>query len=101
MRSLTNVKIIDLSQDFGLAAKVPTVARDNREFVYGLPELNRERIRSAHKYCQSGLFCHAIQLGLLPLAKAGLLKMYILPASQVPPVPDKVFRHFAFQLEGK
>ena len=42
-------------------------------FVYGLPELNRETIRTAHAIANPGCFATAIQLGLLPLAKAGLL----------------------------
>ncbi len=42
-------------------------------FVYGLPELNREEIRSAHAIANPGCFATAIQLGLLPLAQAGVL----------------------------
>lgn len=58
------VKIIDLAQDF----------RDESEgFVYGLPELNRERIRRAERVANPGCFATAIQLALLPLAAAGLL----------------------------
>lgn len=57
-----NVKIIDLSTDF----------RDESEgFVYGLPELNRERIRTAARIANPGCFATAIQLALLPLAHAG------------------------------
>jgi N-acetyl-gamma-glutamyl-phosphate reductase len=64
------IKIIDLSQDFrlGQSAKV-----DGRHFVYGLPELNKQQIRSADNIANPGCFATAIQLGLLPLAKAGLL----------------------------
>ena len=59
------VKIIDLAQDF----------RDESEgFVYGLPELNRERIRRAERVANPGCFATAIQLALLPLAAAGLLQ---------------------------
>ena len=58
------VKIIDLAQDF----------RDEAcGFVYGLPELNRERIRRAERVANPGCFATAIQLALLPLAAAGLL----------------------------
>ena len=58
------VRIIDLAQDF----------RDESEgFVYGLPELNRERIRRACRVANPGCFATAIQLALLPLAAAGLL----------------------------
>ena len=63
-------KIIDLSQDFRLLNKATT---GNRTFVYGLPELNKEAIRSAKNIANPGCFATAIQLGLLPLAKAGLL----------------------------
>ncbi|HEV3325233.1 MAG TPA: N-acetyl-gamma-glutamyl-phosphate reductase [Puia sp.] len=63
---LEGVIIIDLSQDFRLRS-------EGNPFVYGLPELNREAIRSAHAIANPGCFATAIQLGLLPLAKAGLL----------------------------
>jgi len=66
-----SVKIIDLSQDFRLAHNATF---GNRNFVYGLPELNRERIRSADSIANPGCFATALQLGLLPLAKAGLLQ---------------------------
>lgn len=64
------VKIIDLSQDFRLT---PTSMFGNRNFVYGLPELNGEAIRTAHNIANPGCFATAIQLALLPLAKAGIL----------------------------
>ena len=58
------VRIIDLAQDF----------RDESEgFVYGLPELNRERIRRACRGANPGCFATASQLALQPLAAAGLL----------------------------
>jgi N-acetyl-gamma-glutamyl-phosphate reductase len=41
--------------------------------VYGLPEQNRERIRGARALASPGCFATAIELGLLPLARAGLL----------------------------
>lgn len=65
------IKVIDLSQDFRL--KENSII-DNREFVYGLPELNRELIKPANNIANPGCFATAIQLGLLPLAKAGLLR---------------------------
>jgi N-acetyl-gamma-glutamyl-phosphate reductase, common form len=65
-----NIKIIDLSQDFRLE---PTATIGNRRFVYGLPELNKEAIKSAQNIANPGCFATGIQLGLLPLAKAGLL----------------------------
>jgi LysW-gamma-L-alpha-aminoadipyl-6-phosphate/LysW-L-glutamyl-5-phosphate reductase len=43
-------------------------------FVYGLPELNREQIRAARWVASPGCFATAIELGLLPLAAAGLLQ---------------------------
>lgn len=43
-------------------------------FVYGLPELNRERIRGARYLASPGCFATTIELGLLPLARAGLLR---------------------------
>jgi N-acetyl-gamma-glutamyl-phosphate reductase (EC 1.2.1.38) len=65
-----SIKIIDLSQDFRLKENASI---GNREFVYGLPELNKEAIRSANNIANPGCFATCIQLGLLPLAKAGLL----------------------------
>lgn len=65
------VKIIDLTNDFRLEAESSI---GNRQFIYGLPELNREKIKLAHSVANPGCFATAIQLGLLPLAKAGLLK---------------------------
>ncbi len=64
------IKIIDLANDFRLAAQSTS---GNRKFVYGLPELNREQIKTAQNIANPGCFATAIQLGLLPLAKAGLL----------------------------
>ena len=61
------LRIIDLSQDFRLAAQA-------RDFVYGLPELNRPAIQSAKKIANPGCFATAIQLSLLPLAQAGMLQ---------------------------
>lgn len=46
---------------------------DEHNFVYGLPELNRNAIRNAQFIANPGCFATAIQLGLLPLAKAGLI----------------------------
>lgn len=70
----SNVGIIDLSQDFRLKN---TARTGDREFVYGLPEFNRDAIRSAKNIANPGCFATSIQLGLLPLAKAGVLgKVY-------------------------
>ncbi len=65
-----SIKIIDLSQDFRLNANKKST---DREFVYGLPELNYHSIQTAQNIANPGCFATAIQLGLLPLAKAGLL----------------------------
>ena len=65
-----SVRIIDLSQDFRLAA---TSSIGERQFVYGLPELNRDRIRQARNIANPGCFATCLQLGILPLAGAGLL----------------------------
>jgi N-acetyl-gamma-glutamyl-phosphate reductase len=61
-------KIIDLGNDFRLGEKA-----GEREFVYGLPEFQREKIRQAKNIANPGCFATTIQLGLLPLANAGLL----------------------------
>lgn len=63
-----HVKVIDLSQDFRLGETVK-----ERVFVYGLPEMQREQIKTAQNIANPGCFATGIQLGLLPLAKAGLL----------------------------
>lgn len=60
------VKIIDLSRDFRLKFA-------ENSFVYGLPELNKSRIKAANKVANCGCFATAIQLALLPLAKHHLL----------------------------
>jgi len=65
------IKIIDLSQDFRLSHNAQHTTRN---FIYGLPELNRDRIRSAHNIANPGCFATCIQLGLLPLASKGLLQ---------------------------
>lgn len=65
------IKVIDLTNDFRLTNNRQ---QGNRNFVYGLPELNREKIKLASSIANPGCFATTIQLGLLPLAKAGLLK---------------------------
>ncbi len=62
-----NVKIIDLSTDY---RKEST----EHDFVYGLPELNKERIQKASRIANPGCFATAIQLAILPLAANNLLK---------------------------
>ena len=58
------VRVVDLSQDFRLR-------RPDHAFVYGLPELRRDAIRTATRVANPGCFATAIQLALLPLAAAG------------------------------
>ena len=62
----SKVKIIDLAQDFRLAAP-------GNDYVYGLPEINRERIATAQHVANPGCFATCIQLGLLPAAKMHLI----------------------------
>ena len=66
----SNVKIIDLSQDFRLKENATFL---DRNFVYGLPELNKPSIQKAQNIANPGCFATAIQLSLLPLANAGCL----------------------------
>ncbi|MFD1553510.1 N-acetyl-gamma-glutamyl-phosphate reductase [Putridiphycobacter roseus] len=62
--------IIDMSNDFRLDKDANFQGKD---FVYGLVELNQSKIKKAKYIANPGCFATAIQLGLLPLAKAGLL----------------------------
>lgn len=61
-----HLKIIDLSTDYRHKAV-------GNKFVYGLPELNKEEIKQSFYVANPGCFATAIQLGLLPLAKANKL----------------------------
>ena len=65
-----NTKIIDLSNDFRL--NEDAVFQD-KVFVYGLPESQKEAIKEAQNIANPGCFATAIQLALLPLASAGLI----------------------------
>ena len=65
-----STKIIDLSNDFRLQADAQFMGR---EFVYGLPELNKSKIKKASNIANPGCFATAIQLALMPLAANGLL----------------------------
>ncbi len=64
-------KIVDLSNDFRLDENANF---QGREFIYGLPELNKEAIKSANSIANPGCFATAIQLAILPLANNQLLK---------------------------
>ncbi|MFD2244873.1 N-acetyl-gamma-glutamyl-phosphate reductase [Pontibacter ruber] len=72
---LAATKIIDLSQDFrwNEGTNTATVEVDGRSFVYGLPELQRERIKGAQHIANPGCFATGIQLALLPLAQQNIL----------------------------
>jgi N-acetyl-gamma-glutamyl-phosphate reductase len=65
-----SIKIVDLSQDFRLNQNSKYKGQN---FIYGLPELNREAIRTAQNVANPGCFATCIQLALLPLASKGLL----------------------------
>ncbi|MEZ4382055.1 MAG: N-acetyl-gamma-glutamyl-phosphate reductase [Nannocystaceae bacterium] len=78
-----DARIIDLSGDYRLRdaaayARFYGGAHPHPEklgsFVYGLPELNREAIRGSRRVASPGCFATTIALGLLPIAKAGLLR---------------------------
>ncbi len=79
----TGAKVVDLSGDFRLkSVRLPTKAYYGGKHpspglleraVYGLPELNREAIKKATLVASPGCFATTIELGLLPLAKKGLL----------------------------
>lgn len=65
-----SLKIIDLSTDYRHKS-------EGNKFIYGLPELNKTEIKKASYIANPGCFATAIQLALLPLAKAGLLNSEI------------------------
>lgn len=66
----SHLKIIDLSTDY-------RHKREGNDFIYGLPELNKEAIKKSSKVANPGCFATAIQLALLPLASKGLIKSEI------------------------
>ena len=61
-----SVKIIDLAQDFRIAA-------ENHDFIYGLPETHRSQIRSANHLANPGCFATCIQLAMLPALNTGII----------------------------
>src|SRR5690554_3699469 len=65
-----HIRIIDLSQDFRLSANSNFQGRD---FIYGLPELQRDKIKNARNIANAGCFATTIELALLPLASKGLI----------------------------
>lgn len=81
--ALPDVKVVDMSGDFRLKDvavyerwyKHTHPCPDRlKDFVYGLPELNRELIRKARFVASPGCFATTVELALLPLAKAGVLE---------------------------
>lgn len=76
------VRVIDLSADFRIKDVAlwerwygqPHTCPDLVELaVYGLPELNREAIKSAQLIAAAGCYPTSVQLGLMPLLKAGVV----------------------------
>ncbi|WP_036878820.1 N-acetyl-gamma-glutamyl-phosphate reductase [Xylanibacter oryzae] len=62
-----NIKIIDMAQDFRLEA-------EDNDYVYGLPEINKDKIAKAQHIANPGCFATCIQLGLLPAANMELIR---------------------------
>jgi N-acetyl-gamma-glutamyl-phosphate reductase len=82
----SGVRVVDMSGDFRLRdaaayERYYGAAHPHPEalgtFVYGLPELNREAIRGARAVASPGCFATTIELGLLPLARAGMLSAVV------------------------
>ncbi len=67
----SDTKIIDLSNDFRLTADKNFTGK---KFIYGLPELQKEQIKSAKYIANPGCFATALQLAILPLADCNLLQ---------------------------
>ena len=75
------VKIIDLAQDFRLQPSTPCHGTflthptpECHDYVYGLPEINKEQIAKASHVANPGCFATCIQLGLLPAASIKLIQ---------------------------
>jgi N-acetyl-gamma-glutamyl-phosphate reductase len=60
--------VIDLGNDFRLQGDF-----GNRNFIYGLPEINKKQLSGSKSIANPGCFATAIQLALLPLAEKGVL----------------------------
>jgi N-acetyl-gamma-glutamyl-phosphate reductase len=76
-----NVRVIDLSGDFRLGdreqfrryyGREHTAMESQREFVYGLTEINRSRIKEARRIANPGCFATALELGLYPFVASGV-----------------------------
>lgn len=88
------LKIIDLSTDY-------RHQDGTHDFVYGLPELNRERIRKANHIANPGCFATALQLGMLPLASKHLIKddvhVFAITGSTGAGVKPGATKHFSWR----
>lgn len=78
-----SVKVIDLSGDFRLRdaevfrqayGREHTAMAAQRQFVYGLTEVNRQQIKEATRIANPGCFATALELGLYPFIAANLIK---------------------------
>jgi N-acetyl-gamma-glutamyl-phosphate reductase len=67
----SHTKIIDLSNDFRLSEHKTL---DKKDFIYGLPELQKEAIKKAKYIANPGCFATALQLAILPLAANNMLQ---------------------------
>ena len=65
-------KIIDLSQDFRLEKSI-TIGKNTRKFTYGLPELQKNLIKSSKNIANPGCFATALQLALLPSINSNII----------------------------
>ena len=77
------LKAIDLSGDFRLSdadsfrkyyGREHTAMESQREFVYGLTEVNRGRIREARRVANPGCFASALELALYPFVASNLVR---------------------------
>ncbi|MDG1792557.1 MAG: N-acetyl-gamma-glutamyl-phosphate reductase [Flavobacteriaceae bacterium] len=65
-------KIIDLSQDFRLEKSI-TIGNNTRKFTYGLPELQKNLIKTSKNIANPGCFATALQLALLPSINSDII----------------------------
>ncbi len=91
-----DVRIIDLGADFRLSHRVYTVWYGEHphpglipEAVYGIPEINRERLKSAKIVANPGCYPTSVILGLLPLAWEQLLQPGLVIADSNPACPAR------------
>ena len=91
------VRIVDFTQDYRLDG-------EGNDFVYGLPEFQRERIKQARHVANPGCFATCLQLALLPLAKAGVLRREVnvtaITGSTGACVKPKATSHFSWRVDN-